>query len=118
MGHRLTGYLADACALIDFYTADPALPASVRALLEDNASEVAVVATTVWEIAIKIARGKLSDHPGRRPPSPADMLQPTASPSCRSTRRPPSRPPTCRPSTPTRSTAPWLHSPSAVAGPC
>ena len=75
MGHRLSAYLADACALIDFYTADPTLPASVRSLLQDNASEVAVAATTVWEIAIKTARGKLSDIRVGAHASLAGMLQ-------------------------------------------
>ena len=74
MGHRLSAYLADACALINFYTADPTLPAGVHALLQDNASEVAVAATTVWEIAIKTARGKLSDIRVGAHVSLADML--------------------------------------------
>lgn len=61
MGHRLSRWLADACALIDFYRAAPNFPDGVRALLENEAGEVAVAATTIWEIAIKTARGKLSD---------------------------------------------------------
>lgn len=54
-------WLADACALIDFYTADPALPASIRSLFETGTAEVAVAATTIWEIGIKTARGRLVD---------------------------------------------------------
>lgn len=61
MGHRLSRWLADACALIDFYTSDPALPAGVRALLENEPADVAVCATTIWEIGIKTARGRLPD---------------------------------------------------------
>ena len=57
----MSRWLADACALIDFYTADPALPASVRSLLESGTTDVAVAATTVWEIGIKTARGRLVD---------------------------------------------------------
>lgn len=57
----MSRWLADACAMIDVYTADSALPSSVRTLLENDASDVAVGATTIWEIAIKIARGKLAD---------------------------------------------------------
>jgi PIN domain nuclease of toxin-antitoxin system len=71
----LSPYLADACALIDFYTADPSLPGSLRSLLADNAPEVAVAATTVWEIAIKTARGKLSDIRVGPHASLAGMLQ-------------------------------------------
>ena len=61
MGHRLSRWLADACALIGFYTADPTLPATVRTILEAGPETVGVAATTVWEIAIKTARGKLVD---------------------------------------------------------
>ncbi len=61
MGDRLTLYLADACALIDFYTDDPDLPAGVASLFENETGGIAVLATTVWEIAIKIERGKLTD---------------------------------------------------------
>lgn len=57
----MSRWLADACALIDFYTADPALPASIRCLFETGTADVAVAATTVWEIGIKTARGKLVD---------------------------------------------------------
>ena len=61
MGHRLSRWLADACALIDFYTSDLALPSGVRALLENDSADVAVGATTIWEIGIKAARGRLPD---------------------------------------------------------
>lgn len=61
MGHRVSRWLADACALIDFYTEEPDLPARVHAVFADEPGSVAVAATTIWEIAIKTARGKLSD---------------------------------------------------------
>lgn len=52
-------WLADACALIDFYTGDPDCPATLRSLLETGTPDVAVLATTVWEIASKTRRGRL-----------------------------------------------------------
>lgn len=61
MGHRLSGWLADACALIGYYRAAPAFPPRVRGILEHEASDVVVGATTIWEIAIKTARGRLAD---------------------------------------------------------
>ncbi len=61
MGDRLSRWLADACALIGFYRSAPNFPAGVRALLIDETAKVAVAATTIWEIAIKTARGKLAD---------------------------------------------------------
>lgn len=57
----MSRWLADACALIGFYRSAPDFPADVRDLLENETGEVAVAATTVWEIAIKTARGKLAD---------------------------------------------------------
>jgi PIN domain nuclease of toxin-antitoxin system len=70
----LSRWLADACALVDFYTADPALPRGVRTLLENDPSDVAIAATTVWEIAIKTARGKLVDVRAGRHATLAAML--------------------------------------------
>lgn len=61
MGHRLSRWLANACASIGFYRSAPDFPAYVRRLLEDQPADIAVGATTVWEIAIKTARGKLPD---------------------------------------------------------
>lgn len=61
MGDRLSRWLADACPLIGFYRSAPNFPAGVQALLENKTGEVAVAATTVWEIAIKTTRGKLAD---------------------------------------------------------
>ena len=52
MGHRVSRWLADACVLIDFYTEDPSLPVTVRAILGNEPASVAVAATTIWEIAI------------------------------------------------------------------
>lgn len=57
----MSRWLADACALIGFYRAAPDFPANVRRLLEDHSTDVAVGAATVWEIAVKTARGKLPD---------------------------------------------------------
>lgn len=61
MGYPLSLYLADACALVDFYTGEARLPADLRYLIEDATADIAIVATTVWEIAIKTIRGKLVD---------------------------------------------------------
>jgi PIN domain nuclease of toxin-antitoxin system len=57
----LSRWLTDACALIDFYTFDPALPSGIRALLENDPADLAVGSTTIWEIAIKTARRRLPD---------------------------------------------------------
>lgn len=57
----MTRYLADACALIDFYTGDPRLPGGVVRLLQAASSDCAVLATTVWEIAIKARLGRLPE---------------------------------------------------------
>ncbi len=59
MGHRLSRYLADACALIDFYTGDDRLPAGIIRLLESAPERCSILATTVWEIAIKERLGRL-----------------------------------------------------------
>lgn len=75
MGYPLSLYLADACALIDFYTKEPNFPAGLRHLIEDSAGSIAVVATTVWETAIKVSRGKLVDLRDPDSPTLADMLQ-------------------------------------------
>lgn len=61
MGSGVSLWLADACALVDFYTAADDLPQSVRTLIERRTVEIAVVATTVWEITIKVRLGKLVD---------------------------------------------------------
>jgi PIN domain nuclease of toxin-antitoxin system len=61
VGARVSLYLADACALIDYQTADPAFPPTLRSLLENERDSIAVGATTVWEIATKVALGKLVD---------------------------------------------------------
>jgi hypothetical protein len=47
VGARVNLYLADACALIEFYGRRPGFPARVRSLLENQPATVAVVATTV-----------------------------------------------------------------------
>jgi PIN domain nuclease of toxin-antitoxin system len=61
----LSRWLADAYAMIGFYPSAPNFTAGARALLENESGEVAVAATTVWEICIKTARGKLVDiHSG------------------------------------------------------
>lgn len=57
----MTRYLADACALIDFYTGDPAFPPAVIRRFETTPETIAVAATTVWEITIKTRLGKLPD---------------------------------------------------------
>jgi PIN domain nuclease of toxin-antitoxin system len=75
MGNRLSAWLADACALIGHYRAAPAFPAGLRELIERDSARIAVAATTVWEIAIKTARGKLADIRTGRPASLTGMLQ-------------------------------------------
>jgi PIN domain nuclease of toxin-antitoxin system len=75
VGDRLSLYLADACALIDFYTEEPAFPRGLRRLIEDRTAEIAVAAVTVWEIAIKSAKGKLVDLRAPDQPTLAGMLQ-------------------------------------------
>jgi PIN domain nuclease of toxin-antitoxin system len=57
----LSRWLADAGALIDVYTFDPALPSGICALLENDPATVAVGSTTIWEIAIKTAPRRLPD---------------------------------------------------------
>lgn len=75
MGHLAVLYLADASALILYYRGRPSLPAPVQAVMGDRPETVAVAATTVWEIGIKVALGKLVDI--RLPGSAAlgDMLR-------------------------------------------
>ena len=58
----MTGrYLADACALIVFYTAAP-MSRTVEQIMGDG--DVAVSAITVWEITRKAALGKLPSEWG------------------------------------------------------
>jgi PIN domain nuclease of toxin-antitoxin system len=54
----VTGYLADAMALVHFYEGLPLAP-EIREIL--SAGDVAIAATTVWELRIKIGSGKLAD---------------------------------------------------------
>lgn len=74
MGDRVSLYLADACALIEFYGERPGFPPALRSILENDAQTVGVVATTVWEIAIKIRLGKLLDIRDQSFPTLTDML--------------------------------------------
>lgn len=75
MGHRLSLYLADACALIDFYADRPGAPPDVGALFRDSAASIAVIATTVWEIAIKLQLKKLPDIGDPAFPTLTEMLR-------------------------------------------
>ena len=70
----MTRYLADAVALIDFYTGDPAFPKPLVRLFEQTPEAIAVAATTVWEIAIKSRLGKLPDLHSPAFPTLAAML--------------------------------------------
>ena len=70
----MTGYLADACALIDFYTGDPTFPQHLVRRFEDTPETIAVAATTVWEITIKTRLGKLPDLAIPSAPTLAAML--------------------------------------------
>jgi PIN domain nuclease of toxin-antitoxin system len=62
----VTRYLADACALVGFRLGQPGFPSWLRTVIEDDADSVAVLAATVWELAIKEAKGGL---PGFLDPS-------------------------------------------------
>lgn len=53
-------YLIDTHVLIWFSEDDNRLPATIKALLEDNANEVYVSHATIWEMAIKMSLGKLN----------------------------------------------------------
>lgn len=55
----MTRHLVDACAVIAFYAGDERLPARVIRLLETAPASCTVLATTVWEIAIKARLGRL-----------------------------------------------------------
>jgi PIN domain nuclease of toxin-antitoxin system len=74
VGARVSLYLADACALIEFYGRRPGFPARVRSLIENQPATVAVVATTVWEMSIKTALGKLVDLRDPTYPTLTDMF--------------------------------------------
>jgi len=52
--------LLDTHTLIWWANADPALSASVRAVISDPANEIFLSAATTWEMAIKIAIHKLT----------------------------------------------------------
>jgi PIN domain nuclease of toxin-antitoxin system len=75
VGHRVSPYLADACALIGFFKPTASFPAKLRALVENHPDQVAVLATTVWEIAIKTSLGKLGDIRTPDHPTLTDMLE-------------------------------------------
>ncbi len=53
-------YLIDTHVLIWFSEDDKRLPARIKAILEDKASEVYVSHATIWEMAIKMSLGKLN----------------------------------------------------------
>jgi PIN domain nuclease of toxin-antitoxin system len=61
VGDRLSTWLADVSTLIGFCTVDLALPVGLRKLLESGTADMAVAATTIWEIAIKTARRRLAE---------------------------------------------------------
>lgn len=75
MGHPLSLCLADVCALVDFYTGEPSFPPGLRSLTVEATASVAVLATTVWGIAIKIRLGKLVDLRGPGVATLGAMLQ-------------------------------------------
>lgn len=74
MGYRVKLYLADACALIGFHGAAPRFPLDLRSLMDDRPERVAVLATTLWEVGIKTASGKLADLRKPNYPTLNDML--------------------------------------------
>lgn len=51
--------LLDTHILLWWLADDPALPASLRAVIGDSANDALVSAATIWEIAIKQALGRL-----------------------------------------------------------
>jgi PIN domain nuclease of toxin-antitoxin system len=55
----VSGWLIDAHALIWFLADDQRLSQEARAIMQAADSELFVSASTVWEIAIKVAQGKL-----------------------------------------------------------
>src|SRR5947209_10988460 len=56
--------LLDTHSFLWFAEDDPRLSATARALIEDAANEVLLSLGSVWEIAIKVSRGKLQlDQP-------------------------------------------------------
>ena len=71
----MTRYLADACALVGFYLGRPDFPPALRTLIEDDAGAILVAATTVWEIAIKVAKGGLPDILDPRYPTLTSMFR-------------------------------------------
>ena len=75
MGDPLSLYLADACALIEFYLDSPTLPEGVAGLIEEETDRVAISAATIWEIAIKTALGKLDPICDPAYPSLSEMFQ-------------------------------------------
>ena len=52
--------LLDANALVGWLANDPALTRAARAAIADPANQVLVSAATVWELAFKQARGKIT----------------------------------------------------------
>ena len=51
--------LLDTHASIWFVEQDPALPDQMRRLIESDGTQVYVSAASIWEIAIKVGKGKL-----------------------------------------------------------
>jgi len=67
----LVDVLVDTCTFLWWTTGDPAVPAKTRLLLTDPANRVYLSAASVWEIALKHARGRLTlpEPPDRWVPS-------------------------------------------------
>lgn len=60
MGLGVSACIADACALIDWYRGAARVPAGLRRQFGNSGHGTLVVATTIWEIALKVSIGKLS----------------------------------------------------------
>ena len=56
-------YLSDTHTLLWYVTADPALTAATRAIIQDPENQVFVSAASIWEISIKQSSGKMSPLP-------------------------------------------------------
>ena len=52
-------FIADACALIDWYRGAVRVPAALKRQFGSPSHGTLVVATTIWEIALKVSTGKL-----------------------------------------------------------
>ncbi len=67
--------LLDSHALLWWLDDDPRLSRRARSLIADAENGVYVSAASVWEIAIKVALGKLADRDGAVPRLPSILVE-------------------------------------------